>query len=129
MPDASVKIHVAQDRKTVTIEASPAAQPPCRISLTLDELDKLMGKLGDARSRMVEGLPGETFNGENVKINAVANTTWCVKASPPNSALLAFDHPKFGPVGFTLRRDQIASIVRFLTNRFILQHPSSEEKH
>jgi hypothetical protein len=64
-----------------------------------------------------------------VKISAVANTTWCVKASPPNGAILAFDHPKFGPVGFTLRRDQIASIVRFLTNRFILQRPPSEEKH
>jgi hypothetical protein len=129
MPDANVKIHVAQDRKTVTIETSPAAQPSCLISLTLDELDKLIGELGDARSRMVEGLPRETFNDDNMKISAVANTTWCVKASPPNGALLAFDHPKFGPVGFTLRRDQIASIVRFLTNRFILQPPPSEEKH
>jgi len=126
MPDPRMRIQVAQDGKTVSIVASTAAQS---IELTLDELNKLIGELGDARSRMVEGLPSENFNDAGVKISAVANTTWCIKASPPASVLLAFDHPKFGPVGFTLRRDQIASIVRFLTNRFILQHPPSEEKH
>ena len=129
MPDARVNIQVAQDGKTVAVETSPGTQPSHRMELTLDELDAFMGRLGDARSQMVEGLPSESFNDESVKISAVANTTWCIKASPPAGVLLAFDHPKFGPVGFTLRRDQIATIVRFLTNRFILQRPTSEEKH
>jgi hypothetical protein len=129
MPDARINIQVAQDGKTVAVEMSPGTQPSRRIELTLDELDAFMSQLGDARSQMVEGLPSEDFNDASVKISAVANTTWCIKASPPAEVLLAFDHPKFGPVGFTLRRDQIATIVRFLTNRFILQRPTSEEKH
>ena len=129
MPNAGLKIQVAHDRKTVTVEIPPAAPRSRRMEMTLEQLDALIGELGDARSRMVDGLPGESFKDDDVKISAVANTTWCIKASPPAGVLLAFDHPKFGPVGFTLRRDQIATIVRFLTNRFILQRPTSEEKH
>lgn len=129
MPDARLKIQVAHDRKTVAIEMPPGVEASRHVEMTLEQLDELIGELGDARSRMVEGLPGESFNDENVKISAAANTTWCIKASPPAGVLLAFDHPKFGPVGFTLRKEQIATIVRFLTNRFILQRPSSEEKH
>ena len=129
MPNARLKIQVARDRKTVAIEMSPGVALPHRVEMTLEKLDELISELGDARSRMVEGLPGESFSDGNVKISTVANTTWCIKASPPAGVLIAFDHPKFGPVGFTLRKDQIANIVRFLTRRFILQRPSSEKKH
>ncbi len=129
MPDARLKIRVAPDRKTVAIEMPPGVAPARQVEMTLEKLDELISELGDARSRMVDGLPGESFNDENVKISVAANTTWCIKASPPAGVLLAFDHPKFGPVGFTLRKEQIATIVRFLTNRFILQRPPSEEKH
>jgi hypothetical protein len=72
MPDPRMRIQVAQDGKTVSIAASTAAQS---IELTLDELNKLIGELGDARSRMVEGLPSENFNDAGVKISTVANTT------------------------------------------------------
>ena len=113
MPDTRLKIQVAHDRKTVAIEMPSDVEPSRRVEMTLAKLDELIGELGD----------------ENVKISAAANTTWCIKASPPAGVLLAFDHPKFGPVGFTLRKEQIATIVRFLTNRFILQRPSSDEKH
>ncbi|WP_210252253.1 hypothetical protein, partial [Microvirga tunisiensis] len=54
---------------------------------------------------------------------------WHIRAFPPAGALLAFYHPKFGPVGFTLPTDQIARIVSFLTDRFILQPTQSAEKH
>jgi hypothetical protein len=128
MPDARMTIRVAHDRKSVSIGASSNGQPSHEVELTLDELDRLIGDLGDARSRMVEGLPSKNFQPGDVAISAVANTTWWIKASPAG-ALLAFDHPKFGPVGFTLARDQIARIVTFLTNRFILQPPRSAEKH
>ena len=127
MPDARFKVWVIDDRTTVAIETAPGEEPSHQVELTLDELNKLISELGDARSQMVKGQP--KANLDNVMISAVANTTWCIKASPPSGALIAFDHPKFGAVGFTLPRDQIAKIVRFLTDRFILQPGSSTERH
>ncbi len=127
MSDARFKIRVADDKKTVAIQTAPGDQMPYQVELTLAELDKLMGELGDARSELIKDQPSPNF--AEARISAVANTTWSIKASPPRGALFAFDHPKFGPVGFTLSRDQIVSIVKFLTERFILQSSTSVEKH
>ena len=129
MPDFEMTIQVAQDRKVTAIEIAPLGQSPQRLILVLDELDKLIGELGNARSAMVEGQPSPDFESEDVSISTVANTKWHIRAFPPTGALLAFYHPKFGPVGFTLPRDQIAKIVSFLTDRFILQPTQSAEKH
>jgi hypothetical protein len=128
MPDARFRVRVTEDRKTVAIAAAPAKRLSRQVELTLEELDQLISELGDARSQIVKGQPSANFE-ENVAISVVGNTTWCIKARPPAGALLAFDHPKFGPVGFTLARDQIASIVKFLTERFILQSSASAQKH
>ena len=128
MPHTMMKIRVAPDRKTIAIKTSLSGQPSHRIELTLDELNKLMSDLGDARAQMVRGLPSENAQTEDMRISTAANATWWIKASLPTSALLAFDHPKFGLVGFTLPSDQIARIVHFLTNRFILQPTASAEK-
>ena len=129
MPHVRMKTRVAPDRKTVALKTSVSGQPSHRIELTLDELDKLIGELGDARSQMVRGRPSANFESEDVRISVVGNTTWCIKARPPEGALLAFDHPRFGPVGFTLPSGQIGRIVSFLTDRFILQRSPSAERH
>jgi hypothetical protein len=55
MPDFAMTIQVAQDRKVTAIEIAPRGQSPQRLVLALDELDKLIGELGNARSAMVEG--------------------------------------------------------------------------
>jgi hypothetical protein len=122
-------IHVAQDRKAVAIEIATFGQPPQQFVLGLDELDRLIGELGNARSQMVAGQPHPDFETEEVSISMAANTKWCLKASPPEGASFAFYHPKFGPVGLTLPAKEIASIVSFLADRFILQPPQSIEKH
>jgi hypothetical protein len=127
MPDARFRVRVTNDRKTVAIETAPSERPSHQVELTLDELNRLISELGDARSQMVKGQP--RANLDEVMISTVASTNWCIKALPPSEALVAFDHPKFGAVGFTLPRDQIARIVRFLTDRFILQHGPSTERH
>lgn len=128
MPDARLRVRVAQNRKTVAIVPSP--RPSSRqFELTLGELDTLISELGDARSQMVEGQPIPKFDPVDARISVAANTTWYIEASPPRGALLAFYHPKFGPVGFTLRRDQITRIVRFLADRFIHQLGPSAERH
>lgn len=128
MPDARLRVRVTQNRKTVAIVPSP--RPSSRqVELTLGELDTLISELGDARSQMVEGQPIPKFDSVDARISVAANTTWYIEASPPRGALLAFYHPKFGPVGFTLRRDQITRIVRFLADRFIHQLGPSAERH
>jgi hypothetical protein len=129
MPDFEMTIQVAQDRKVTAIGIAPLGQSPQRLILALDELDKLIGELGNARSTMVEGQPSPDFEANEVTISIVANTKWHIRAFPPAGALLAFYHPKFGPMGLTLPRDQIAKFVSFLTDRFILQSTLSAEKH
>jgi hypothetical protein len=129
MQDVEMTIQVAQDRTLTAIEIAPLGQAPHRLVLALDELDTLIRELGSARSKMVEGQSPPDFEGEEVTISTVANAKWHIRAYPPTGALLAFYHPKFGPVGFTLARDQIARIVSFLTERFILHPTQSAEKH
>jgi hypothetical protein len=129
MPRARVKIRVADDRKTATIEIKPLGQPGHPVDLTLNELDQLMDKLGNARSQMVEGQPTPRLGGEDVPISVAANTMWTIRASPPEGVVFGFYHPKFGPVGLTLPKEEIVRIVGFLTNRFILQPTASPEKH
>jgi hypothetical protein len=63
-----------------------------------------ISELGDARSQMVEGQPSPKFDQVDATVSVAANTTWYIEASPPRGALLAFYHPKFGPVGITLQR-------------------------
>ncbi len=129
MPDARLSVRVTDDREMVAIVPAPSRRQSHQLELTLDELDKLIGELGDARRQMVKGRPSTNFESEDVRISVVANTTWCIKARPPEGALLAFDHPRFGPVGFTLPSNQVVKIVSFLTERFILQPTPSAERH
>jgi hypothetical protein len=129
MSEVQMAIQVAQDRKAVAIEIAPPEHSPLQLILDLDELNGLISKLGNARSQMVAGQPQPDFENEGVTISTVANTKWYIRASPPSGVLFAFDHPKFGAVGLTLAADQIAQIVRFLTDRFILQATQSAEKH
>jgi hypothetical protein len=88
-----------------------------------------ISELGDARNQMVEGQPSPKFDQVDATISVAANTTWYIEALPPRGALLAFYHPKFGPVGFTLQRDQVTRIVRFLADRFIHQPRPSAERN
>lgn len=129
MPDVEIAIRVAHDRTATAIEIGPSGQPPQQLMLTLDELDRLIGKLGTARSKMVEGQPPPDFDREEVNVSTVTNTKWHIRTYAPAGALLAFYHPKFGPLGFTLAREEIARIVSFLTERLILQPTQSDEKH
>jgi hypothetical protein len=122
-------IQVFQDRKAVAIELARPEQSPIQLMLGLDELDRLIHELGDARSQMVVGQPYPDFESDSVSICVAAGARWYLKATPPKEALFASYHPKFGPVGLTLPAEQIAGIVRFLTERFILQPTRSAETH
>ncbi|WP_219207174.1 hypothetical protein, partial [Streptomyces griseus] len=90
---------------------------------------QMIGELGNARSQLAMGQPLPDFESEEVKVSMAGNTNWFIRASPPTEAQFGFNHPKFGPVGLTLRGEQVANIVRFLTARFSLQPTQSAEKH
>jgi hypothetical protein len=113
----------------MAMELAALGQPSQRLILELNELDTLIRELGNARSQMVSDQPDPDLESDEVVISTVANAKWCLRASPPAGALFAFYHPKFGPVGLTLPREQIARIVSFLTEKFILQPAQSAEKH
>jgi hypothetical protein len=129
MPSAQIGIRVDDDQKTVTIEITPLGQPGHPVDLTLDQLDRLIDKLGDARHQMIEGQSTPDFDREDISISVAANAAWTIRASPPAGAILGFYHPKFGPVGFTLPKEDIVRVVGFLTDRFILQPTASPKKH
>jgi hypothetical protein len=123
MTKARMGIRVADDKETVVVEIAPVGQPSYPVELTLEQLDKLMGHLGEARRKMVDGKPSPNLN--QVTISTAAFTSWAIEASPPEGALLAFYHPSFGPVGFSMPRETIIEMVNFLTDRFILQQAAS----
>ncbi|MPR12791.1 hypothetical protein [Microvirga tunisiensis] len=82
MPDFEMTIQVAQDRTATAIEIAPLGQSPQRLMLALDELDKLIGELGNARSAMVQGQSPPDFESDDVTICTVANTK-CWGGWPP----------------------------------------------
>ncbi|MBA1155017.1 hypothetical protein [Microvirga mediterraneensis] len=129
MPDFEITIQVAQDRKVMAIELAALGRPSQRLILELNELDRLISELGNARSQMVSEQAQPDLESDETTISTVANAKWCIRVSPPAVALFAFNHPKFGPVGLMLPKDQITKIVSFLTDRFILQPTQSVEKH
>ena len=53
MPDVGLAIQVAPDRQVAAVEIAPIGQSPLRLILELDELDRLIGELGNARSQIV----------------------------------------------------------------------------
>jgi hypothetical protein len=129
MPDVPIGVRVAEDQTTVTIEVFLPGQPVQPVNLTLAELDQFVDRLGNARSQMVKGHPIPPFERDEPPISVAANTKWTIRVSPPTGVLFGFYHPKFGPVGLTLPKDEILTIIRFLSDRFILQSAASSGRH
>ena len=73
MPEVGMAIQVAQDRQAVGIEIRPPGQSPLQLVLGLDELNRLIGELGNARSQMVSGQPQPDLESEGVTISTAAN--------------------------------------------------------
>jgi hypothetical protein len=57
MPDVGMAIQITQDKQGLGIEIRPPGQSPLQLVLGLDELDRLIGELGNARSQLVGRLP------------------------------------------------------------------------
>ena len=127
MSEVQFKVHVADDRKAALLEIGAGGEPPHKLALSLDQLTTLIGQLGEARRQMVQGQPIPDLEGK--VISTVGSTNWHVQASPIKGSLIAFYHPSFGPVGFTMPRDDAVKLVRFLTNRLALSPAASEQRN
>lgn len=113
-PKERMRVLVAEDRRSVTIEFLPESGAAGALDLTSDQLTKLIGGLGAARQKMLENASLPRLEGQ--KIDAVFNTRWYIQPEPlSEGSLLCFYHPAFGPVGFVVPPDQVSEIVRLLT--------------
>jgi hypothetical protein len=118
MPEARVGVRVADDRQTVTIQVGPVEAPSAPVALNFEQLTKLIKLLGQARHRMMVGLPKQSLDGMTVE--TIVEPPWHVQVAAIDGSVLAFDHPSYGPVAFALPRDDVARIVRTLSAHLAL---------
>ncbi|MBB3018200.1 hypothetical protein FHR70_001240 [Microvirga lupini] len=81
-------------------------------------MTKLIQLLGQARSRMLEGSRKLPLDGKTVE--TVIEPPWYVQVASIDGSLLAFDHPSYGPLAFSLPRDDVVRIVRILNEHLAL---------
>jgi hypothetical protein len=125
MAEARVGVKVSDDRKTVTIEIGSTAGPSHPVGLDLNQLTKLIQLLGQARSRMVEGLQKLPLDGKTVE--TVIEPPWYVQVASIDGSLLAFDHPSYGPLAFAIPREDVVRIVRILNEHLALPTGRSDK--
>jgi len=118
MAEARVGVRVADDRQTVTVEIGPVGGPSSPVGLSLEQLTKVINLLGQARRRMIGGLPVEPLEG--VTVETIIKPVWHIQVADIDGSLLAFDHPAYGPVAFALPREHVAEMVRTLTSHLAL---------
>jgi hypothetical protein len=118
MAEARVGVRVADDRKSVTVQMGPIDGPSSPVELDLEQLSQVINVLGQARQRMVSGLPVKPLEGQTVE--TVANPLWFAQVAKIDGSLLAFDHPRYGPVAFAIPRDEVAKVVRILSAHLAL---------
>lgn len=118
MAEIRVGVTVSEDRQTVTIQIGSTEDPSRPIGLDLNQLTKLIQLLGQARSRMLEGSRKLPLDGKTVE--TVIEPPWYVQVASIDGSLLAFDHPSYGPLAFSLPRDDVVRIVRILNEHLAL---------
>ena len=118
MAEARVGVRVADDRKSVTVEIGPVGEPSSPVALNLEQLTKVIALLGQARRRMIAGTPAEPLEGKNVE--TIVDPMWHIQVAHIDGSTLAFDHPAFGPTAFALPRNDVAKIVRILSEHLAL---------
>jgi hypothetical protein len=124
MTEARIGIRIAEDRKLVTLSIAPVGVEGLPIELSLDQLTSLIALLGEARARMVEGLPTGPLEGKSIR--TVTEPNWYIQVAQIDGSLLAFDHPAYGPVGFAIPRKDVARIVKLLNAHLALPEAPPE---
>ncbi len=125
MAEARVGIRVADDRKSVTVEIGPVGEPSSPVGLSLDQLTKVINLLGQARRRMIGGVPVEPLEGRTVE--TIVNPMWHIQVAHIDGSTFAFDHPAFGPVAFALPRNDVVKIVRILSEHLVFPRDQQDE--
>jgi len=118
MAEMQLGMTISEDRQSVAIELAAVGHATAPLVLDLDQLSDLIKALGQARHRMVEGLPVPPLEGQTVA--TVNRPRWYIQVAQLDGSVLAFDHPAFGAVGFAIPRQEIATMVRILNNHLAM---------
>jgi len=120
--EARVGVRVAEDRQSVTVEIGPVAGPSEPIALDVDQLTKIIKRLGEARARMVEGTEKQPLDGKTVE--TVNDPPWHIQVAQFDGSLIAFDHPSYGPLAYAIPRADVVNMVQVLSKH--LQLPAGQ---
>lgn len=111
--EPKLNIHIAGDRRSVTLSLLPAGGGTGSATFTLEQLTSIIQGLGLARQHMAFGHPTPRLEGQQVQW--VFGTSWYVtpELALGGSALL-FQHPCFGPIAVVVPPDQAGEMARAL---------------
>lgn len=112
--EPKLDIHIAEDRRSVTVSFVPAGGGGGGATLTLEQLTSIIQGLGLARQHIASGRPTPPLEGQQV--HAVYDANWYVAPDLRHGgSALVFHHPCYGPIAFVVPPDQAGQIARLLT--------------
>ncbi len=111
-----IKIQIAEDHSGVKVEFLPESGATGIIELTREQLLKLVQGLGQVHKTLAGGKDIPSLEGH--QIEAVFNTRWWLQPGLiGEAAVMSFQHPAYGPVGFAIPIDQAEYMVQLLSNQ------------
>ena len=112
VPNA-VRITPDEGSASVLLEIVSPAGTVAGISLNFDALTSVVRKLGEARMRL-HSAPPPALTG--LTLPELYDPRWFVQPEPmTEGSALSLYHPAYGPLGFVLPRQEVATIVRVLS--------------
>jgi hypothetical protein len=116
-------VRAYRDGDDVILEIASAT--PGKIRLSITELTVLIRELGLLRAQLSTNLPSDLTG---ARVDTVFDPRWLIQPDTLNEgSILAFYHPAFGPIGFSIPKDQVSNILRVLSRHQTIQ-PSSGKK-
>jgi hypothetical protein len=110
-----LETQISEDNSQVKITFLPESGASGSMNLSLDQLTIFIVALGTIRGEMMIDKPLPPFEAKS--ITSILNTLWYVKPEPlSEGTLLAFQHPYFGPVAFSIPRDQCSAMAKEMLN-------------
>ena len=119
------RMNVALGKGEAVLNLLPGSGAEGQVTLTLVQLQELIGALGSVRARLLADLPptakerGLNANG----VQAVVGPAWLVRHEAlTEGSMVAFAHPAYGTVGFVLPAAEVKKMVQALTSHLGMVH-------
>jgi hypothetical protein len=125
--ELKIDIAVAEDRSAATLRFRSQGGVEASVALTPERLTALIAALGQVRARMVGSISPPPMGG--MEVATVLQPRWHVQPDPRrDGSLLAFLHPGFGPLAFSLPREDVQRLVEVLTKHLEVSGAARPEK-